>query len=192
VIESNSLVANVVAKFEAMDGAAARLQHERASNLHDVMVKAALYLTDRPPRPDRDTNRRRWDAITALAQSAVREAARIGVKMVEGPADFRTINDMKDGNLCVWLEVLDPRHGEVGGLSGEYQKWLRSPAAIREKQSFWQYIGCDDNEESVAYDRASKYLVHAKAGLWFDIDEHRVDTSRMNSFADSSSQRIEI
>jgi hypothetical protein len=158
LMKYNSPVANMTAKWELMSGG---VPHQQAMSLRDVMVKAGRYLTSKPPQPHRRKNTDRWDAITDIAEAAVAEATRLGVKLVEGPADFRTINSTRgeDNRPCVWLEVLDGQHREMGSLSADYHTWLSNPPSIKKKESFWEYIGDYEDPDRVAYDHAGKFLV---------------------------------
>lgn len=181
-----SRVARTVSKFEALGG---RVNHQKARALHEVMVKAGIYLTSKPPQPGK-TNRSRWDAIRDVAEAASLEAEQIGVKLVHGPADFRRVS----GDRCsVWLEVIDPMHRDMGALSVEFKKWVNDPTAIKKKSSFWGFgnaaltVATKDwmnttDADPVFYDTMANSLVEFDNGKLVDSHGARVDTLQMNSF----------
>ena len=128
-----------------------------SASLAGVVYRAGAYLTSKPPRP-KDKNRQRWDALAALQQEATDEAARLGVKLVRGPFDFRQTTSLsKDANI--WLEVLDPLHRHGYDLSEKFEKWLADPESIREKISFWKFIGTVPEPE-VEYLQGLTYMVN--------------------------------
>jgi hypothetical protein len=95
----------------------------QASLLAGLLYRVAAYLTSKPPQGGRLKRKFRWDALTDLANQITAEAARVGVKLVRGPANFRNTAD--DGrNENIWLEVIDPLHRHAYALSAEYKKWL--------------------------------------------------------------------
>jgi hypothetical protein len=115
----------------------------KAATLAGIMYRAGAYLTSKPPQPGRIKNRLRWGALRNLAEEASCEAAALGVKLVRGQLDFRKIDYRKehDENASIWLEVLDPAHRHAYELSAKWQAWLNDPECIREKRSFWDYLG---------------------------------------------------
>jgi len=107
--------------------------------LDKVMKHAARYLTSKPPNA-KDKNKRKWDALTGIAQQAASESQVLGVKLLSGPADFRRISGAA-ADQSYWLERVDPQHRPGFKLSPEYGSWLASAHAIAMRQPFWDYVG---------------------------------------------------
>ena len=126
-------------------------QHAQASRLLDKIMKhAAVYLTSKKPQAG-IKNQLRWTAMTALATQAATEAQGHGVKLLHTPADFRAIKgDIKLGCQSYWLERVDPLHRPGFTLSKHYEDWIsRPPIAMKEKQSFWEWLGNTGNDSQV-------------------------------------------
>lgn len=123
---------------------------EQASLLTGLFYRAAAYLTSKPPGGGRLKRKMRWDALTDLTRQLTAEAARVGVKLVRGPTDFRKTAGT-EANNNMWLEVLDPGHRHGANLSALYEKWVAAPG----KKSFWETIGAAEEEE-VAYHRGEQ------------------------------------
>jgi len=153
---------------------------KRAVALQDIMYHAASFLTCKPPNPDKQKRHPRWDAMTQLMTEVNREAARIGVKLVDSPTDFRTVNADK---ASVWLEVVDPMHREFGALSEVYETWTKDPKAQADNQSFWKYIGDSRSDAIVLYDLGAKSQVEKSVqGNFTEIQGHNVDTRSARTF----------
>jgi hypothetical protein len=128
-----------------------RDQHAEASRLLDKIMKhAAVYLTSKKPQAGAK-NQLRWTAMTNLVTEAATEAQGHGVKLLHSPADFRAIKgDVKLGCQSYWLERVDPLHRPGFVLSQEYETWIGSPPiTMKEKQSFWEWLGNRGNTDSV-------------------------------------------
>jgi hypothetical protein len=150
-------------------------QMRRAAALQDIMYHAASFLTCKPPNPDKAKRHPRWDAMSQLMNEVNLEAARIGVKLVDSPTDFRTIGSDKGS---VWLEVIDPMHREFGALSELYEEWTQNPKAQAENQSFWKYIGDDRSDAVVLYDLGAKsHIEKGPHGKFTEMQGHDVDTT---------------
>ena len=151
---------------------------ERAQALQQIMQLAAGYLTCKPPGT-KQTRNERWDAMTKLMENVSQEAYDLGVKLVDGPNDFRTISGAAPS---VWLEVTDPRHRNFASISEVYSEWLNDDGAIRNKTSFWKWAGDKATDYTVQYDQSAKYFVERGAsGKLLNIDGHKVDTQNVSS-----------
>ena len=145
--------------------------HEEAMALQDIMFNAAQFLTMKPPSEKRG---KRWEAMTQLMGDVNREAARIGVKLVDSPTDFKTIGEH---NASVWLEVVDPQHRNFGSLGKDYERWREDGKAAEHKVSFWNYIGDKPSDEAVLYDQGAATLVEKNdKGRFVEIQGHNVST----------------
>lgn len=190
-------VALKTAKFETMAGNNARaaalrsqvteMTHPKAMALQDVMIKAGVYLTSKPPQRRKRENTERWNAIRNLAEAAGREAEALQIKLVNSPTDMRKVGG---DSASVWLEVIDPMHRDMGYLSIEYAKWLVDANAIKNKTSFWQYRGAVVPErdkwwsyDRVLYDALARSAVEfGPGGIMVDSHDEPVDTTNGESF----------
>lgn len=156
----------------------------KANQLVRVMQVAGWYLTSKPPQ-DKFKNKRRWNAIRALAEEGDTEADRLGLRMLTGPTDFKTI-DAPHAKQSYWLEYLDPQHRPGFQLSPQWQGWLTNAAAIANKTSFWTHINTVFNPtdvdvlvkyypESSVYDDAD-HLLHFEGNDLKDNTDANYDT----------------
>lgn len=113
-------------------------QKNRIDLLHLISRMAGDYLTSKPPQDHSYKNRLRWQGLSQLLDQIGPEAARLGVRMLHGPSDFRKIGGRTDS---YWLELLDPMHRPGFMLRPRYESWLSDDDAVKTKQSFWNYIG---------------------------------------------------
>lgn len=127
---------------------------EQSSLLAGLFYRVAAYLTSKPPGGGRLKRQLRWTALTDLARQLTAEAARVGVKLVRSPDDFRKTAHDDKGSENMWLEVLDPYHRHGFDLSALYQKWLAAPG----RKSFWETIGTPEEDE-VSYFRGELGVV---------------------------------
>ena len=119
---------------------------------HDGVARVHSGLGRKPPQSG-GTNVARWNAIQDLADAAVREADKLGFKMVNSPADFRGVSTDRP---CVWLEVIDPMHRDHGDLSREYKAWLNDSDSITKKKSFWGFRNAQLNVPSYELEYKNK------------------------------------
>jgi hypothetical protein len=123
-------------------------KEDRIALLERIMAGAGEWLTAKPPKAT-TTNLGRWAAMDDLAQQVVGEAAKLGVRFLSGPTDWKTISE---NNRSYWLEYLcgpSPWRtasvaapGPVFGalLSKLYGEWLQKSALPNARQdSFWNY-----------------------------------------------------
>ena len=163
----------------------------QAAALAGLAYRAGAYMTSKPPQTGKFKNKTRWDAMRDLMAELMREAQRIGVKLVRGPADFRTITGqinrqtdpkeapkMDDSNVGIWLEVLDPQHRHAYDLSGAYQKWLKTAGKV----SFWDYVGTNTQTE-VDYYQGLMFATRFEGQLLVKEDGERVHTEGFRSLA---------
>lgn len=131
---------------------------EQASLLTGIFYRIGAYLTSKPPTGGRLKRKLRWESMNDLARQITAEAARVGVKLVHSPADFRQTQKAEVNNN-MWLEVLDPLHRHGGNLSKLYEKWLATAGS----KSFWETIGTRARPE-VEYHQGELYRVSFEAG----------------------------
>ena len=165
-------------------------KEQRIKQLMRLFQVAGWYVTSKPPQNAKFKNRRRWVSVNELLTEAYQEAAGLDVKMLNGPADFKTISGAhKDQSY--WLEFLDPQHRPGFQLSGPFKNWLNDSVAIASKQSFWAYIGTNFNPaayqvlvqyypESAVYDDAA-HLLHFEGGRLKDNLDDNYDTRTMET-----------
>lgn len=110
-----------------------------ADALDRVTFAVGTYLTSKPPQP-RAKNKTRWNALRDLAEKIGAEAARLGIRQLHGPSDYRKVEG-RDADTQYWLERMDPQHRVGRILSDKYWWWLRNEPAIKAKTSFWEFMG---------------------------------------------------
>lgn len=72
--------------------------------------------------------------MQVLANEVAAEAARVGVKFLTAPKDWKaTANNRRN----YWLEMLSPVHGAGFELSAPFSDWMRFAP---KEQSFWEYM----------------------------------------------------
>ncbi|HKK36564.1 MAG TPA: hypothetical protein VJ994_09760 [Paracoccaceae bacterium] len=122
---------------EIPDAPSGRLR--KIEMLDDVARIAGVYVTSKPPQP-KTKNGKRWDAVDDLLGQVSGEAARLGVKQLTGPTDYRRIDAQ---HRSYWLEKIDPEHRPGYELVPVFANWLKDVNAIATKQSFWIFSGAD-------------------------------------------------
>jgi hypothetical protein len=155
----------------------------QAAALAGLAYRAGAYMTSKPPQRGKFKNKARWDAMRDLMADLMKEAEGVGVKLVRGPADFRKIavgvkadGTKDDGNVSIWLEVLDAKHRHAYNLAESWQKWLSTTG----KQSFWEYVGSGPMDE-VAYYQGLLFSTQFRGECLVKDDDEPVDTREYRS-----------
>jgi hypothetical protein len=155
----------------------------QAAALAGLAYRAGAYMTSKPPQRAKFKNKARWDAIRDLIADLMKEAAGVGVKLVRGPADFRKIavgekadGKKDDGNVSIWLEVLDARQRHAYNLAESWQKWLSTTG----KQSFWEYVGSGPVDQ-VQYHQGLLFSAQFRGECLVKDDDEPVDTKGYRS-----------
>jgi hypothetical protein len=182
----NSYVSGLLEEARAFNGIVSPVNKKpKGDQLTRVCQVGGWYLTSKPPQAGKAKNDARWRAVKDLLEQAGREAAALGLRLLSGPSDFKTITGAH-ANQSYWLEMLDPTHRPGYTLSAQFVNWISNPGAIAGKQSFWDFIGTNFNPtqydvlvkyypESSVYSDAD-YLLHFDAGILLDAYDQPYDT----------------
>ena len=177
----------------------------KADQLLRICQVAGWYCTSKPPQPPKPgqpgggKNALRWAAVKDLLEQVGVEVATLGLRMLSGPADFKSVGTHKPGlaandpaqrKASYWLELVDPQHRAGFNLASLFEEWLQDVDAIADKESFWDYIGTNQNPVPTAIavkyypelvGQAAKYgidrgLLHFDGGRLKDADDDVWDT----------------
>lgn len=166
VTSKNQLFSGLLEEVEAYNRIVSPVNKQpKADQLTRVCQVGGWYLTSKPPQPGKVKNAARWAAIKDLMEQAGTEAASLGLRLLSGPSDFRTINGAH-ANQSYWLEMLDPQHRPGFTLSDKFATWLGTPLAVSTKQSFWDFIGTEFHPQE--YDVLVKY--YPESTVYRDAD----------------------
>ena len=176
----------------------------KADQLMRICQVGGWYCTSKPPQPPKahkpsgGKNVQRWAAVKDLLEQVGAEVAALGLRMLSGPADFKAIGAHSAAaapgtvqkKASYWLEMIDPQHRAGFLLAPQFETWISDPGAIANKESFWEFIGTNENplpaDIAVKYypelvGQAAKFgidrgLLHFDGGQLLDIDDDVWDT----------------
>lgn len=177
----------------------------KADQLLRVCQVGGWYCTSKPPQPLKAAkagggkNALRWSAVKDLLEQVGAEVSTLGLRMLSGPADFKSVGAHKAGlaagdpaqkKASYWLELVDPQHRAGFELAPRFETWLNDANAIANKQPFWEFIGTQANPlpaeiavkyypELVGQDASfgiDRGLLHFEAGQLLDTDDDVWDT----------------
>jgi hypothetical protein len=176
----------------------------RGRVLHTICVLAGTYLTSKPPQGLSTKNGARWEGMRRLLEQVGSEAARHKLRLLAGPADYRSINQ---NNESYWLELLDKQHRPGFVLAPLFERWLNDPLCEFSKLSFWAFIDlergarahecvvCEDYGWGVHYEedksrRARHQVTFDIAGRLVDHDGHPLHTEGLSTHASGAGWAI--
>jgi hypothetical protein len=111
----------------------------RAHVLSGMLVRVAFWVTNRRPKQT-PKNLAKWQALCEIGEQIAREADTMGVRLLSGPKDWKTVADGLASTRSYWLEACDAKHRSGQYLSEKFAAWLAaSPSDL--DQSFWAYLG---------------------------------------------------
>jgi hypothetical protein len=118
----------------------------KADQLLRICQIGSWYCTSKPPQPEKinkpggGKNKLRWAAVKDLLEQIGNEVVALNLRMLTGPADFKTISAHKPS---YWLELADPQHRAGYILAPQFATWVTKVQPIGQKKSFWDSIGTD-------------------------------------------------